>query len=159
MILSRLSQVCVYSRYHIRIVHLEEFTSFGIADYRLPQHIHIRISAGKGYGRAIQGIEPLMAILGLKVLKREAKAQGAEPPNNTTEGSRDKGAKGTPVLSIQAILDEEKLAGIVRITVVDDAENEDGQNTAETADNDLKSTPPVEVVDQTEAQDGNGGRG
>ena len=73
---------------------------------------------------------------------------------------RDRLTKGTPIIGIQSVLEQEKGSGWGRISMVkDQAEEEDGQNSATSTDDDFETAPPVAFVAETNDQYGDGRSG
>lgn len=89
------------------------------------------------------------------VLVRKTEGKSTTAPEKTSDRGSDESAKGTPVIAVETLLHKEKLTGLLSVAVVDASKDEDSQDTSETTDNDLKATPPVELVDETDHQDGN----
>lgn len=108
-------------------------------------------------GRPIQSIEPLPLGLGEDVLNPKAQSERAKAPEQTADRRGDKGAKGTPPRLEQTLLEQDELAAVLGVAVVHGAEQEDREDAAEAADNDLEAAPPVALVRQANDKHGNGG--
>lgn len=110
--------------------------------------------------RPIQRVEATTALLGQDILERKPAPQRAETPEETTHRRSDKGAKHAPVVGVQALGDDEQVARLLRVAVVEDETKEkNGEDAAQPAGDDLEAAPPVEAVDQTEHEDGDDGGG
>lgn len=118
---------------------------------------HIRLRAAAALDRTVQGRKGQSVLLGHQPLEAQSKGQGAEAPEKTADGRGHKSAKGTPVVGVQALLEDEKLTTLLGAAVVDGSEDEDGEQTTETTNYDLEAAPPPEAVHETKAQHGNGG--
>lgn len=110
-----------------------------------------------GFDRTVQGIESVAPNLGQNKLDAESETQSQESPDEATDGRSDESSKDSPVLRVQTLTHEQKVGSHLGITVVDGAKDEDGENAAQAADDDLKAAPEVEVVGEADAEDGNRG--
>lgn len=63
-----------------------------------------------------------------------------------------KPTENAPVIRIETTLQQQKIGAILRIAIVDSPKNEDREQAAETANDNLKTTPPVTLVVQTNDQ-------
>lgn len=95
--------------------------------------------------------------LGHDELDRETEDKGTNAPEDTADRGSDKGTKGAPVVAIESLLEEQKLTSLLSVAVVDEAKEEDGKDATETTDDNLEATPPVAALDETDAEDGDGG--
>lgn len=105
---------------------------------------------------AIQGVEPVARLLGPEVPGPDAQRAGGAAKEQATDGRRDEGAEGAPVALVQARLEQDELRAGEGVAVVGGAVEEDAQDAAQAADDDLEAAPPVELVAEAEAQDGDG---
>ncbi|KAI6763571.1 hypothetical protein HG531_012959 [Fusarium graminearum] len=96
--------------------------------------------------------------LGMHVLESDADNHSTTAPEQTADRCSDKGAKGTPVVAVQTLLHKEKFSSLFGVAVVDTAKDKDGQDTTEAANNNLEAAPPVELLNEANNKDRDGGR-
>lgn len=121
----------------------------------IPRRVHVRISR---HG-AVQRFESPPRPLGPEVLAPDASGAGGEAEEQAPDGRGDEGAKGAPVALVQAGLEEDEASARLCVAVVDGAEDEDAEDAAKAADDDLKAAPPVQTIVEAEDEHGDGGGG
>ena len=67
-------------------------------------------------------------------------------PEHAAHRRGDERPKDGPVPAREPLLDEDEAAALVRVTVVDGTEQEDGEDAAEAAGDHLEAAPPEEVL-------------
>lgn len=120
----------------------------------------VRVGGEARTDRTVQRVEAAAALLGHHVLEPKPHAERAEAPEETAHRGGNKGAKHAPVVGVQALGNNQQIRRLLRVTLVkDQTEQEDGEDAAQPADDDLEAAPPVEAVDQPEDEDGDDGGG
>ncbi|KAI6775163.1 hypothetical protein HG530_001921 [Fusarium avenaceum] len=107
--------------------------------------------------RTVQSVEAVSADLGRHILESNAEDESTTAPEKTSNRCGNESAKGTPVVAVQTLLHEEKLTSFLGVAVVDTTKDEDSQNTAKTTYDYLKAAPPVELVNETNDENWDGG--
>ncbi|KAK5632402.1 hypothetical protein RRF57_008116 [Xylaria bambusicola] len=95
--------------------------------------------------RTLQRIESRAMHLSPHALITQASRKGNGAPDDATDRRHHESTKRAPIARVQSLLQQDKLSTLLGTIVVDGAEDENGEDTAESTHDDLKAAPPVEA--------------
>ena len=116
--------------------------------------------------RAIESIEPVSLGLRHDPMVADTEGEGAQGPEQTANGCRDESAcsrvrcarprdrrrrrltESTPIIGVEPIFQQHQIGAVLSIAKIDSPEDEDGQEAAQPAHDDLESPPVVEAIAQ-----------
>ena len=95
----------------------------------------------------------------MNILESEAYSKSSKSPQQATKWRADKGTKHTPVISIKAAFEEEKVGASLSVSKIDSPKDKYSDDPAKAANYDFKASPPVKSVRETEAKNWDCGAG
>lgn len=118
-----------------------------------------RIKARTRRTRLIQRVEPHTVLLGPGPLHGKPEPERSQRPKRPAHGRRDKRAERAPIVPVQALFQQEQIARQSSVAVIiDQAEQEDGKDATEAADDDFEAAPRVAALAQTDDEHGDAAR-
>ncbi|KAB8356450.1 hypothetical protein FH972_024033 [Carpinus fangiana] len=90
--------------------------------------------------------------------RQQAQDASRDAEQKASNRSGHECSESTPVPGIQPTFKKNEVGSILGVAIVDCAEDEHGQDAAQTANDDFKTTPPVAFTPESDEQHGNDGR-
>lgn len=113
------------------------------------------IEARSGSDGLVKRVETPPGSFGHDPLHADPQPERAEGPEETADRRGQEGPERGPVVAVQPLLQQQQVAGLLGVAVVvDQAEQEDGEQAAEAAHDDLEPAPGVGALAQADDQHG-----